>query len=317
MSEEIKEKHQIKDMFGETRTVSDVEEYNETISKEILEWSALLPGSGEIQGIIARLQKCKITISPKIPTTNNAWFLRELKAKEKDLNTVFFANSPVFAEISMMLPLGNEIISGFINYLYTKAVTIHVRNINQLTTFNLEGPIRAIQFLSNNINIIKSDSSNKAALEKLRLEYLQKIESIEKTAGKMLAEFKSTKQQLESEWKLQFDLLQETEKSELTEFKKIETEFFKSFENNQKELEKIYKRNLNAEVGELKRLEDLYSEKLKLEEPAKFWKEKEETHKRNGRISLGILLVLTFASLGFLVWHRKGRHIGYAASAAV
>jgi Family of unknown function (DUF6161) len=160
-------------------------------------------------------------------------------------------------------------------------------NIHNKQTFI--GGILAYEFLfKDNSEIVERRSVEKKSIEKLKSDFLKYLNESEA----LLLEHLKDSGDKYTEYVDKIDKLKSDK----------DTDFTNWFNDVKKDKWQDW---YNPTVQKIKDLENTYREKLKLEEPAKYWKDRSKELKKQGWIALTVLIILVLTSalsLGKILW---------------
>ncbi|GAA0742934.1 DUF6161 domain-containing protein [Gaetbulibacter jejuensis] len=160
------------------------------------------------------------------------------------------------------------------------------QNINNKD--NLNGYLLAYEFtLKDSTEITERRNKDKLSLSRLRTKFENSLPELE---SQLIEHLKNNTKKYEEYSKAIDDFKEDKEKTYSDWFINTKGDFEKFSSKSDKRL---------------KELENTYQEKLKLEEPAKYWSERAKKLKKQGWMALGVLIALILivvSSLGKLLW---------------
>jgi len=165
-----------------------------------------------------------------------------------------------------------------------------IGNINNSLITNksyLSGLIHAYEFYNPDANITKRNKIEKDALASVHKSFQKHLEETETT---LVDHLTSTKKQT-TEFGEQIQALKEEKDGLYNAWYNATKEDFQKFDESSK--------------GKIKELEETYKEKLKLEEPAKYWETRATKLRTQGWIALGVtagVVLLIILYLGKILW---------------
>lgn len=162
------------------------------------------------------------------------------------------------------------------------------------------GALLAYEFIQKDqSDIVERRNAEKASMSRIRNDFQQYLSESENI---LVGHLKDTNDKYDEYVKRIDELKNEKDTAFNTWFKDTNTSFNTWFENTKATTWQKWYDSALKNIGEL---EKTYREKLKLEEPAKYWSERSVKLKRQGWIALVLILalvVMTCLSLGVILW---------------
>jgi hypothetical protein len=166
---------------------------------------------------------------------------------------------------------------------YYKKVELAITNGDTRNT--VIGQNMAYEFLRHDIEVPQRHETETKLLENLKKEFRKYIEEAKN-------ELVSSQKTLEDARARLLEKIEQTEKDKEQQFKDW-------FENTKNE---VWSKWYEEKIKKLEGLEELYREKLKLEEPAKYWKQRADTLNKQGKNIFILLVVLITISILVLAY---------------
>lgn len=213
----------------------------------------------------------------------NNYFRNPKNQIQNNTSNKFVYNCP---EIKFLIEVYENYPKSFIG-----SFTYLTGNLNQNISVkeNFNGYLLAYEFtLKDTTKITERRNKEKSSLSKIRNEYQNSLPELE---NQLVEHLKSSTEKYEEYGK------------QVDEFKEAKEKTFSDWFINTKGQFENFSTNSDSRIEEL---ENTYKEKLKLEEPAKYWSDRAKKLKKQGWISLAILVGLVLIiviSLGKLLWN--------------
>jgi hypothetical protein len=292
----------VEDLSGERRTFPTTREMSDFIESENENWQrefgkfSIAPIK-QISNAWTQARQTVVTFKnsyPKLPEPERVKDLKKTKnTLTENLKNVCFSTSPFTAFFLNVCKLGSAQATSF----WESITSGHIRlGQGPIDVKQLEGIILAYEYrYREKTYLFSRRESEERSVATLRRELTDKNDKFVAKSDAMVREFSEKTEKLITDFSNQVSSVR-------NDYKTWQTEQEQQLTTQRTEIEDKSSTFFAEAKKKISELEQLYTEKLRLEAPAEHWRNKAKELRRSGFWWGGILIFSTVAAVGLFVW---------------